>query len=164
LNQENESLNQSLDETKNDEMIIQANTNLIEATLMYMNHTGDSMQIADTLELITSDYMDQYATEGFVTLYNSLKGDIGKEVARTYYNTGYEAYRNQDYDTAITNLTKAVDYDETNGEALYNLGNSYYKKEKLEEALAIYEQVVEKFPGTEKARKSSGYIKEIRGE
>jgi tetratricopeptide (TPR) repeat protein len=77
---------------------------------------------------------------------------------------GYEAYKNQEYDTAIENLSRAVEYDETNGDALYNLGNAYYKKENLEEALSIYEQVVEKFPGTEKARKSNGYIKEIRGE
>jgi TolA-binding protein len=129
-----------------------------------MNDTGTSLEIADTLELITNDYMEQYATESFVNLYNALKGDIGKDVSKSCYNVGYEAYKNQDYDTAIENLSRAVEYDETNGDALYNLGNSYYKKENLEEALSIYEQVVEKFPGTEKARKSNGYIKEIRGE
>jgi tetratricopeptide (TPR) repeat protein len=57
-----------------------------------------------------------------------------------------------------------VEYDATNGEALYNLGNAYYKSENLQDALEIYEQVVELFPNTEKARKSQSYIKEIRGE
>jgi tetratricopeptide (TPR) repeat protein len=164
LTQEKDSLSQSLDATKNDVTIIEANSNLINAALMYMNDTGTSLEIADTLELITNDYMEQYATESFVNLYNALKDDIGKDVSKSCYNVGYEAYKNQDYDTAIENLSRAVEYDETNGEALYNLGNSYYKKENLEEALSIYEQVVEKFPGTEKARKSNGYIKEIRGE
>jgi tetratricopeptide (TPR) repeat protein len=164
LTKEKDSLSQSLDATKNDVTIIEANSNLIEAALMYMNDTGTSLEIADTLELITNDYMEQYATESFVNLYNALKGDIGKDVSKSCYNVGYEAYKNQDYDTAIENLSRAVEYDETNGDALYNLGNSYYKKENLEEALSIYEQVVEKFPGTEKARKSNGYIKEIRGE
>jgi tetratricopeptide (TPR) repeat protein len=131
---------------------------------MYINKTGDSLEIADKLELISSDYMDEFASEGFVSLYNALKDDIGSDVAKTSYNTGYEAYRSQDYDTAIEYFTRAVEYDKTNGEALYNLGNSYYKSEKLEDALSIYEQVVELFPGTEKARKSQGYIKEIRGE
>jgi tetratricopeptide (TPR) repeat protein len=164
LTKEKDTLSQSLDETKNDVTIIEANSTLIDAALMYMNDTGTSLEIADTLELITSDYMEQYATESFVNLYNALKSDIGKDVSKACYNVGYEAYKNQDYDTAIENLSRAVEYDGTNGDALYNLGNSYYKKENLEEALSIYEQVVEKFPGTEKARKSNGYIKEIRGE
>jgi tetratricopeptide (TPR) repeat protein len=164
LTKEKDSLSLSLDEAKDDDKIIEANTNLINATLMYLDGTGDSVEIADTLELVSNEYLEEYASEGFVSLYNELKENIGKDVAKTSYNTGYEAYKNQDYETAIENLTRAVEYDATNGEALYNLGNAYYKSENLQDALEIYEQVVELFPNTEKARKSQSYIKEIRGE
>jgi tetratricopeptide (TPR) repeat protein len=164
LTKEKNTLTVSLDEAKDDDKIIEANTKLIDATLMYMNNTADSVEIADTLELISSEYLEEFASEGFIELYNTLKDNIGKDVAKTSYNTGYEAYRSQDYATAIENFTRAVEYDATNGEALYNLGNAYYRSDKLEEALSTYEQVVELFPGTEKARKSQGYIKEIRGE
>jgi tetratricopeptide (TPR) repeat protein len=164
LTKEKDSLSLSLDEAKDDDKIIEANTNLINATLMYMDDSADSIEIADTLELISNEYLEEYASEGFVSLYNELKEGIGKEVAKASYNTGYDAYKNQDYETAIKDLTRAVEYDATNGEALYNLGNAYYKSENLQDALEIYEQVVELFPNTEKARKSQSYIKEIRGE
>jgi tetratricopeptide (TPR) repeat protein len=164
LTKEKDSLTVSLDEAKDNDKIIEANTKLIDAALMYMNGTGDSLEIADSLETISSDYLEGYASDSFVDLYNALKNNIGADVAKASYNTGYEAYRNQDYVTAIKELTRAVEYDASNGEALYNLGNSYYKSEKLDDALEVYEQVVELFPGTEKARKSQSYIKEIRGE
>jgi tetratricopeptide (TPR) repeat protein len=163
LTKEKDSLSLSLDEERDNDKIIEANTKLIDCALMYFNETGDSMDIADSLELISSDYLEDYASESFVNLYNALKEAIGSDVAKTSYNTGYAAYKNQDYETAITDLKRAVEYDATNGEALYILGNSYYKSEKLDEALEIYEQVVELFPGTEKARKSQSYIKEISG-
>lgn len=89
---------------------------------------------------------------------------MSKVVARNSYNVGYDAYRSEDYDTAIKNLERAYSYDPTNGEALYNLGNSYNKKGNLDKAVEIYEQVVELFPNTAKARKSQNYIKEIKGE
>jgi tetratricopeptide (TPR) repeat protein len=163
LTKEKDSLSLSLDEERDNDKIIEANTKLIDCALMYFNETGDSMDIADSLELISSDYLEDYASESFINLYNALKEEIGSDVAKASYNTGYAAYKNQDYETAITDLKRAVEYDATNGEALYILGNSYYKSEKLDEALEIYEQVVELFPGTEKARKSQSYIKEISG-
>lgn len=93
-----------------------------------------------------------------------MKGSIGKVVARKCYDIGYTAFREEDYETAIKQLERAYDYDPANGEALYNLGNSYNKTGNLDKAVEIYEQVIELFPGTAKARKSQGYIKEIKGE
>lgn len=164
LIEERDSLSVDLSEAQKNETLLAANTNLIEAALMHMNVRGNEMAIADTLELITGDYLETQATDSFKNLYNALKSSIGPTVAKNCYNIGYEAYRAQDYDTAIANLTRAVQYDATHGEALYNLGNSYNKKGETDKALEIYEQVVELFPGTEKARRSRTYINEIKGE
>ncbi len=131
---------------------------------MHMNGTGDEMAVADALEKIDREYMQNEATESFKALYDALKGSVGKVVARKSYDAGYAAFRAEEYDTAITNLERAYAYDPTNGEALYNLGNSYNKLGDLDKAVEIYEQVIALFPGTQKARKSEGYIKEIKGE
>jgi tetratricopeptide (TPR) repeat protein len=164
LTVEKDNLSLSLDEERENTKIIEANTNLIEATLMYMNKTGDEMAIADELEMIDSDYLQDEATDSFKNLYATLKGNIGKAVAKASYDIGYEAYKAENYETAIEHLERAVDYDSTNGEALYNLGNSYNKSGNTERAVEIYQQVIQNFPNTEKARKSQIYIKEIRGE
>lgn len=164
LSQEKDSLSNSLSAAQADKVQIQANTELIEAVLMHMNGTGDEMAVADALEKIDGEYMQNEATESYKALYEALKGRVGKVVGRNCYDIGYAAFRAEDYDTAILNLERAYSYDPTNGEALYNLGNSYNKKGNLDKAVEIYEQVIELFPNTAKARKSQGYIKEIKGE
>lgn len=163
LSIERDSLNSSLSDTTSTSAALQANTDLIEAALMYMNKTGDETAIAETLELIPSDYIEQGATESFQTLYHTIFEAVGPIVAETYYNTGYEAYRTEDYETAITNLEKAFYYDPDNGEALYNLANAYYRSGDTKQAVEYYQMVSELFPDTEKARKAQNYIKEIQG-
>lgn len=164
LTQEKDSLTSSLSAAQADKVQIQANTELIEAVLMHMNGTGDEMAVADALEKIDDEYMQNEATESFKALYDTLKGSVGKVVARKCYDVGYAAFRAEEYETAIENLERAYSYDATNGEALYNLGNSYNKMGNLDKAVEIYEQVVELFPNTEKARKSQNYIRDIKGE
>ena len=164
LTQEKDSLTNSLTEAQANKVQIQANTDLIEAVLMHMNKTGDEMAVADALEKISDEYLQNEAADSFKALYDAMKGSIGKVVARKCYDIGYTAFREEDYETAIKQLERAYDYDPANGEALYNLGNSYNKTGNLDKAVEIYEQVIELFPGTAKARKSQGYIKEIQGE
>lgn len=164
LTQEKDSLTSSLTEAQANKVQLMANTQLIEAVLMNMKGTGDEMAVAEALEQINPEYLQNNATESYKALYEALREDVSKVVARNSYNVGYDAYRSEDYDTAIKNLERAYSYDPTNGEALYNLGNSYNKKGNLDKAVEIYEQVVELFPNTAKARKSQNYIKEIKGE
>ncbi|MDE7206808.1 MAG: tetratricopeptide repeat protein, partial [Lachnospiraceae bacterium] len=164
LNEEKKDLTNSLSAAQEANAAIEANTDLIEAALMYMNKTQDELVIADALELIDQEYLENEASESFRNLYKAVKEGIGAVVARESYNIGYDAFRTEDYDTAITNLARAYDYNPKNGEALYNLGNAYNKKGETEKAVEIYTQVIELFPNTEKARKSGTYIKEIEGE
>lgn len=164
LTEEKTSLSNSLSAAQETNAAIEANTDLIEAALMYMDGTSDELAIADELELISMEYVENEATESFKKLYSTIKEEIGSVVARESYSVGYEAFRTEDYDAAVTNLLRAFDYDNSNGEALYNLGNAYYKKGDTDKAVEVYEQVIELFPETEKARKSQNYIKEIRGE
>ena len=62
---------------------------------------------------------------------------------------------------AIPNLAKAYQYDETNGDALFYLANSYRETGNLEKAREAYAQVIELFPGTLKASNSEGYLAQM---
>ena len=163
LTKEKDSLSSSLNEAQGVNVAVEANTDLIEAALMYMNKTADEQTIAEELELIDQDYLDSDATESFKTLYQTILEAVGPVVAKSYYNTGYEAFRAEEYDTAIENLEKAFKYDATNGEALYNLAQSYNRSGDTDKAVETYKKVIELFPNTEKARKSENYIKELEG-
>lgn len=164
LTQEKDLLSSSLSQVQGNSVVLEANNELIEAALMHINETGDEMAIAQKLEEIDEDYLQNESTESFQKLYTTLKDSVSEVVAKNSYDLGYEAFRTEDYDTAIEYLERAFRYDQSNGEALYNLGNSYNKKGDTDKAVEIYEQVIELFPDTEKARKSQNYMKEIKGE
>lgn len=163
LTKEKDSLSSSLDEAQGVNVAVEANTDLIEAALMYINKSADEQTIAQELELIDDDFLANEATESFKTLYQMILDDVGPVVAKTYYNTGYEAFRTEEYDTAIENLEKAFKYDPSNGEALYNLAQAYNRSGDTDKAVETYKQVIELFPDTEKARKSENYITELEG-
>lgn len=163
LTQEKDSLSTNLSAAESVNAAVRANTDLIEAALMYVNKTGDPVAIAETLELINKDYLETGATDSFKELYQTIFDSVGKTVANTYYATGYEAYRTQDYAVAIADLQKAFSYDPANGEALYNLANAYRKSGDIANAVETYQKVIELFPNTEKARKSQNYITEMQG-
>ena len=91
LTKEKDSLSSSLNEAQGVNVAVEANTDLIEAALMYMNKTADEQTIAEELELIDQDYLDSDATESFKTLYQTILEAVGPVVAKSYYNTGYEA-------------------------------------------------------------------------
>ena len=89
---------------------------------------------------------------------------VGPDLAKSYYDDGYEAYRQENYEDAIPNLEKAFRYDAANGEALYNLANAYYRIGEVEKAGDTYRQIIELFPGTEKASKSEAFLEEMESE
>ncbi len=137
--------------------------NLLQAAAEYLQ-TGDAMATAEYLNTIAAEVNMEETSDGFKTLYDSLLAKIGPELSQTYYASGYEAYEDGNYEAAIADLVKAVNYDETNGDALFTLGNAYRRSEKNTEAIAVYEKVIELFPGTERARRAEHYIETLSGE
>ncbi len=104
LQQEKDSLNSSLSEAQGVNVAVIASDELIEAAIMYINKTGDEMEIADVMERITDEYLESDASENFKALYQTLIDEIGPTAAKNYYNVGYEAFRTEEYEAAIENL------------------------------------------------------------
>ena len=65
------------------------------------------------------------------------------------------------YEDAIKELTKAAQYDPENGDIIYNLGNAYRQNGNRTEAIEAYTFVEENFPGTERARRSRSFLREL---
>lgn len=142
---------------------------------------GGTMDTINHLLTVTSDYLlnqDIYATaseleeisesvnmeetsEGFRTLFGTLKAVIGPELSVKYATEGSEAFRTEDFDAAIDAYTKAFYYDPENADALFYLARSYHRAEKEEEAIAAYQSVIELFPDTERARKAKQFLSEL---
>ena len=100
-------------------------------------------------------------SEAFQKLYKTLLELIGPQLSAQYYETGYNAYRSEDYKAAIENLSKAVIYDETNKDAWLSLGNSYRKSDDAQNAITTYDKIIELFPETETARSAQRYRSQL---
>lgn len=161
LQTEIDGLNQELEGYVGTEGTLQTIESLLKAANAYLE-TQDAYQTAESLEAIASTVNVEETSEAFSNLYHSLKKSIGPQLSADYYQEGYEAYRTEDYATAIEKLTKAFEYDETNMEALYQLGHSYRKSDEKAKAIETYQKVVELFPNTERARKAQGYIDDLQ--
>lgn len=136
---------------------------LLNAALVYIETPEDVEKLSQAIEQIDREAMeDPDTSEAARSLYAKLLEDTGTDLAKSYYDIGYKAYKAKDYETAVENLSKAVTYDAKNGEALFALGNSYKEKGNKKMAVETYEKVIELFPNTEKARQSRKYIDQLQ--
>ncbi len=157
-----------MDAYTNQDGSLESYDTLLKAADAYLTNQEDVVTVADYLEEINRIEEEQEEetenSEAYDKLYNTLLALIGPTVADSYYDAGYEFYRQEDYQAAIPDLEKAYQYDATNGDALYYLANSYNSVGRSEDAKEAYKQVIELFPGTVKATKSATFLAELGGE
>ena len=138
-----------------------AMNSLMKAVNLYMEDSSNVEGIAEALGKLDLDAIGSDVSPEFTSLYAMLMTKVGPQLASSYYNTGYDAYKAEDYDTAITNLAKAYQYDNTNVNTLYYLGNAYYASGDLVKAKEIYDEVVTNFPDTQSAQAAETKLAEI---
>lgn len=161
LTEENTQLHGQLDSYVGTDGTLQTFDSLLDAARGYLEKPDDIDTVETNLESIAEGTELTETSEAFQNLYQALLTAVGPEISEKYYDTGYQAYSSGDYTTAITDLTKAVYYDAANADALFALGNAYRKSEDTDKAREVYNQVVELFPGTERARRSQTYLDEM---
>ncbi len=166
LQAQNETLQQDLAAYMGKDGTLKSVESLMKAAGAYLTNPDDVIAVADYLTEIEAERTQEEeheSSEAFDTLYNTLLALIGPKIAESYDEDGHAAFWAGNYADAIPNLAKAFQYDATNGQALFDLGNSYYRMGEKQKAAEIYRQVIELFPNTEKADKSAGFLAEIEG-
>ena len=125
---------------------------LLKAYASYSS--GDSAAALEQLEAINQDALSDDAK----TLYSSVFSEVGATAVQDLYRTGYDAYQKGDYATAIEDLGKCYELDNTQGDALYFLARSYHKSGDTENAKTYYQKVIDEFPNTRKATDAAGLM------
>ena len=164
LTEENNNLHEQLDIYVGADGTLQIMDDLLSAAKIYTETPQEIESIAECLDAIDAGVEIGSTSKEFQELYNLLMAKIGVQASAIYYNKGMEQYNAENYDDSITYLQRAYEYNQQNGEALYNLANSYRLNEQPVEAVEIYKEVTANFSGTEKARRSAQYIEELSAE
>ena len=167
LEQERNSLNSKVEKLENELAsytgeggTISAVDSLLNAAVTYMNNPGDTAGVTAYLDQIDEGFLDQ-SSDTFKGLYSELLGKVGPTAGVTYYEEGIRAYQNDNYDEAVSKLTKAYIYDNTNIDALFNLANAYRKAGDKVNAIANYQTLVDSFPDTDLATRAQSYLNEL---
>lgn len=165
LTDENVTLKEELQSYQGTDGALKATDGLMMAVSTYLANPEDTETIAVYMEALEEEEGEAVTkTASFDTLEESFLVLVSPQLAEYYYETGYASYRSDDYESAIPSLERAYRYDVTNGDALFYLGNSYRRTGNNDKAKEIYAQVIDDFPGTEKARNSETYLAEINNE
>lgn len=164
LTQNNTDIQSQLDSYVGTDGAMEAVDYLMNAVNIYLETPEDIGKIAQNLEKIDIETVSGNGVSAAGTLYETMLGLVGPSIAADYYDAGYESYRRELYDEAIPNLKKASEFDPSNGDALLYLGNCYRNTEQRDEAIQVYEQVISRFAGTERARKADNFLKEMQEE
>ena len=125
---------------------------------------ADKALIAQYLDKVDSNGSDKLKEPEFLEVYNILKASIGESVADTYYETGYNAFRQEDYVTALENFKKAVEYNSENVDALFYLACTYMANKDYDNAKYYFNMVINLSPDSELGQKAANYIAEIDAE
>ena len=165
LQAQNETLQQDMTAYMGtDDGTLQSVESLMRAAGAYLTDPEDVTAVADYLDQIEEERAEegeQETSEAFDSLYNTLLALVGPQLAESYDEAGHAAFWAANYEEAIPNLAKAYQYDATNGQALFDLANSYYRMGDEVKAKELYQQVVELFPNTEKADKSAAALEQM---
>lgn len=154
-------LTESLEAYAGTEGTLLSMENLLKATAMYLENPENVLDIADYITAVDEGAWNDSTSENYKSLYYALKNTIGPQVATLYYTDGEGAYRNKQYEDAVAYFSNGVFFDANNADCLYMLANSYRELEKKDEAVRYFNQVLELFPNTYYAQKSTQYIQQL---
>lgn len=127
--------------------------NIMNAAKSYMD--GDETKSAEYLTRVDIKDVDSKDAK---KLYNELYEKVMPKVAAQAYNKGYSQLSSGNYEEALENLTLAIEYDETNEDALYYLGRTYQHMMKYDKAKETYQKVISNFPDSRRARQAEDNI------
>ena len=94
------------------------------------------------------------------SIYNQIYGSVHADEIQALFDAGSAAYESRNYEEAVENLKRVVDYDErySDGYALYYLARSYENLGQNAEALEMFRIFAEAYPGTQRATYSNNAI------
>ena len=133
---------------------------LINAATLYLSGT-DIVKAMEELEKVKESVVLEETTNSFQNLYNSLYTTMTPQVVSLSYEQGYQAYKDEDYESAATLLGRAVKYDEQHADAQYYYGQTCRYLDRKDEAIAAYTKVIELVPDTERASNAEKYIRRL---
>lgn len=125
---------------------------LLSAVAAYLHNPTELESVMPYMdECVKNEEFFLKNSNSILGLYGSMKALCSSYMAEQHYQTGYAAYQEQQYDDAVNELELAVIYYSENENSMYYLASSYDAQGNADKAKEIYNIVIERFPGGQRA-------------
>lgn len=159
LEKENAELLSQVQSITGGDGLMQASDILMSAARRYIDEPEAVVEIADSIADIDPVYLTgDGSSSAFQSLYQTLHDTVSTKASAVFLEKGLDSLKDEAYQDAIDELSRAYELDSENVEALYNLGHAYRKNDQLSKSKEIYNQVVTLFADTEYAKNSKQYL------
>lgn len=148
LKKQVEDLNKELEQYTGKSDAVGSYEKLMEAKEAYDASNLD--QAGEALSSVNRDLLEEKGQ----AMYDLIHTAVYAKVLEDTYNTAYQAYRRQDYQTAKDSFGQVVFIDQTyhNGDALFYLAECQWNTWEFDSAIENYQKVIEQYPDTSHAR------------
>ena len=143
-----EDLNKELEQYTGKSDAVGSYEKLMEAKEAYDASNLD--QAGEALSSVNRDLLEKKGQ----AMYDLIHTAVYAKVLEDAYNTAYQAYQRQDYQTAKDSFGQVVFIDQTyhNGDALFYLAECQWNTWEFDSAIENYQKVIEQYPDTSHAR------------
>lgn len=131
--------------------------NLLKAVEAYQQK--NTSQTSNALMEVNTDLLSVDAKAVYDEIYANIQDTMFTELKEE----GMEAFDNAEYSTAIDRLTKAKAINGKDYTVLNYLASAYRESGDTEKAIAAFQEIIDVFPGTERATRSENSIKQLGG-
>ena len=125
---------------------------------------GDVFEIGEDLWNISRDVNPGSMSESCSALYDALMAAVSPQIATSLRNEAFGYYYKNDFENASVLLEKAYFFNEEDAEAIYFAAVSYRNAGDKIKAKALFQYVVDTYPGTYIESQSSIALKELESE
>ncbi len=136
---------------------------LILAAKTYIESPGNISEVGDYLA--QADALGDPASlgESYQELYSTLVGTVGPSLAEEAYTEGARLYQASAYAEAIPYFERSLKMDASNPQAYLMLGNAYRRNNDTENAIRVYEQLIDRLPDSDEALRAADSLGELQG-
>ena len=127
--------------------------------IAYVSYLNEDITTAGTaLATVDVSLLDDLSKQA----YDEVNAQVNADYLKAAYEEGTSAYKNGDYDAAITNFEKIMDISETyeDGDAMFTLAQAYRKNGDDDSAAKYFRKIVTLYPNTERASTAQKFLTE----
>ena len=138
---------------------LQSQVDSLNETTASAQQQGNTSNATNALTEVNPEVLSVDAKAVYDTIYKSMQSSMFQELSQS----GVNAFDDANYTEAIDKLSKAKNINDGDYTVLNYLAHAYRLSGDTDNAISVFQEIIDKFPGTQKATKAEQQIEALGG-